>query len=207
MSSVKIGINGAEQTVNTGSELFSAGDYADKADVISGIFTRKIGKYALKGNAQTVLAKSYISGGVTLNRIYTPTPVGAKMVRGTCLPGYCTHFEVFTDNITSDEELGARISAGENYIGVMYGYSNDVIYFLTTLSVDGLKSYFQSQYAAGTPVTVYYPLASESEENITTAALNSEFPTTEITVSEPGGKFDICYCADISEAVKRLEEK
>jgi hypothetical protein len=50
-------------------------------------------------------------------------------------------------------------------------------------------------------------LASESEENITTAALNSEFPTTEITVSEPGGKFDICYCADISEAVKRLEEK
>ena len=207
VSSVKIGINGAEQTVNTGSELFSAGDYADKADVISGIFTRKIGKYALKGNAQTVLAKSYISGGVTLNRIYTPTPVGAKMVRGTCLPGYCTHFEVFTDNITSDEELGARISAGENYIGIMYGYSNDVIYFLTTLSVDGLKSYFQSQYAAGTPVTVYYPLASESEENITTAALNSEFPTTEITVSEPGGKFDICYCADISEAVKRLEEK
>ena len=91
---------------------------------------------------------------------------------------------MFTDNITSDEELGARISAGENYIGVIYGYSNDVIYFLTTLS-----------------------LASESEENITAAALNSEFPTTEITVSEPGGKFDICYCADISEAVKRLEEK
>lgn len=207
VSSVKIGINGAEQTVNTGSELFSAGDYADKADVISGIFTRKIGKYALTGNAQTVLAKSYTSGGVTLNRIYTPTPGGAKMVRGTCLPGYCTHFEVFTDNITSDEELGARISAGENYIGVMYGYSNDVIYFLTTLSVDRLKSYLQSQYAAGTPVTVYYPLASESEENITAAALNSEFPTTEITVSKPGGKFDICYCADISEAVKRLEEK
>lgn len=207
VSSVKIGINGAEQTVNTGNELFSAGDYADKADVISGIFTRKIGKYALTGNAQTVLAKSYTSGGVTLNRIYTPTPVGAKMVRGTCLPGYCTHFEVFTDNITSDEELGARISAGENYIGVIYGYSNDVIYFLTTLSVDRLKSYLQSQYAAGTPVTVYYPLASESEENITAAALNSEFPTTEITVSEPGGKFDICYCADISEAVKRLEEK
>lgn len=70
------------------------------------------------------------------------------MIRGTCLPGYCTHFEVFTDNITSNEELGARISAGENYIGVIYGYSNDVIYFLTTLSVDGLKSYFQSQYAA-----------------------------------------------------------
>ena len=114
---------------------------------------------------------------------------------------------MFTDNITNDEELGARISAGENYIGVIYGYSNDVIYFLTTLSVDGLKSYLQSQYAAGTPVTVYYPLASESEENITAAALNSEFPTTEITVSEPGGKFDICYCADISEAVKRLEEK
>ena len=43
VSSVKIGINGAEQTVNTGSELFSAGNYADKADVISGIFTRKIG--------------------------------------------------------------------------------------------------------------------------------------------------------------------
>ena len=83
VSSVKIGINGAEQTVNTGGELFSAGDYADKADVISGIFTRKIGKYALTGNAQTVFAKSYTSGGVTLNRIYTPTPVGAKMVRGT----------------------------------------------------------------------------------------------------------------------------
>jgi len=207
VSSVKIGINGAEQTVNTGGELFSAGDYADKADVISGIFTRKIGKYVLTGTAQAVLAKSYASGGVTLNRIYTPTPVGAKMVRGTCLPGYCTHFEVFRENITSDEELGARISAGKNYVGVICGYNNDVIYFLTTLSVDGLKSYLQSQYAAGTPVTVYYPLASESEEKITPVTLNSGFPTTEISVSESSGKFDLCYCADISEAVKRLEEK
>lgn len=86
MSSVKIGINGAEQTVNTGSELFSAGNYADKADVISGIFTRKIGKYALKGNAQTVFAKSYTSGGVTFNRIYTPTPVGAKMFAEPAFP-------------------------------------------------------------------------------------------------------------------------
>ena len=114
---------------------------------------------------------------------------------------------MFTDNITSDEELGARISAGKNYIGVIYGYSNDVIYFLTTLSVDGLKSYLQSQYAAGTPVTVYYPLTSESAEKITPVTLNSGFPTTEISVSEPDGKFDVCYCADISEAVKRLEEK
>ena len=77
------------------------------------------------------------------------------MKSGDAIQGLCTHYPIYD----------ATSSTGV----VRFGYrdSNIYLYNINYATADDLKADFAAQYAAGTPVTICYPVATPWEEDIT----------------------------------------
>lgn len=106
--------------------------------------TRRIKKLVLTGEENTWVRNSSIGNG----NAYNNTSIFANYKTRSGI-GYCTHYPLAT--------------AASATIGVYFGAAVNII---TALSegidtVDKWKTYLADQYAAGTPVTIWYILATE----------------------------------------------
>ena len=129
--------------------LRRVGEYADSYDSTTNKITRRVGVRVLDGTEDWKwLEASNYSGFVF-------TPVPAMVSR----PGemYCSHFEKKPYSYQKKPSFG-------------FIYSVRLYFLPTDLSgtedVGAWKSYLAAQYAAGTPVVVYYPLETPVTEDV-----------------------------------------
>ncbi|MCQ2580920.1 MAG: hypothetical protein MJ164_01980 [Alphaproteobacteria bacterium] len=125
--------------------LRKVGDYADVLDYKNGTITRNVGVKVFDGTENWILSE-------TTTAIVPIT----GMKSGKAQDGFCTH-------AINDKSISHSIR---------FGWSDHYVYWFNVLSdysfgdITTFKSWLAQQYAAGTPVIVYYPLATPVVEQI-----------------------------------------
>ena len=134
--------------------LRRVGDYADSFDATTHKITRRVGVKVLNGTEGWNFASPYNA----FNWDVQPRMLSAQHAT---VKIYSTHFNQVYYNPT-------------NVKGIGYIYYTDI--FIRPLEytndVPAFKQWLAAQYAAGTPVTVYYPLATPIEEDWTETTYN-----------------------------------
>lgn len=150
------------QTVNDVPMLLSVGDYKDEVELVGGIKTGKVGVVVFDG---TETNWRYTSGVFAFDNV-----VPAKVVV------ICTHFVNvdYSTSISNQPDLSVK------------GHStNTTIYFkynaLTSLT--DWTDWLAAQYAAGKPLIVVYPLATETTEQGAPHALHTSEGTVVVDVT------------------------
>jgi len=149
----------------TVATLLGVGDYRDTQNINTGAITKNVGVKVFDGTEAITAAgdNSYFS--------YTAEDKASGLIASVPLP-ISTHFQTAqstgTDNIP------------DNGIGASSITSNKSIWFKMSAAQDttAFKAFLADQYAAGTPVIVVYPLATETTESVagqtmTTAPVNN----------------------------------
>ena len=141
----------------TAADLFATEDYADEQEIISGAITRKVGVVVLDGTetgwALSDSGTTHRFRGTKPDDCYTPS---------SRAPITSTHFKY---NSTGQATGGAFIGASTYW----YFIPSDQ----TITTEDAWKAWLAAQYAAGTPVIVIYPLATETTESVTAQPLST----------------------------------
>lgn len=137
--------------------LLSVGTYADTQEIISGAVTRKVGMLVLDGTETWST-----SSGVFYMRVSEAvTGYGRQAV-------VSTHY-VGTDETNAnmpDASMKTANNSGSTYLQL---YCKDT----SCANVTEFKAYLADQYAAGTPVIVLYPLATEIAESVDGQSLST----------------------------------
>ena len=142
--------------------LRKVGTYADSYDVNTNKITRRVGVKVLDGTEDWTQYSSQFpslfylaasaTGGITDVRVGAP-------ILDTIVSHYQVTAEQYFDNINKK----CRFQISQSMIA-----SNPRFYIKDTsfTTVAALKTFLAQQYAAGTPVVVYYPLATPVEESM-----------------------------------------
>lgn len=146
-------------------DLFAVGDYADRAELISGVRNRKIGIKVMTGSETPISGNNgwIFEDAITdnLNATYSPL---------------CTHFR------------GTSVTPQIGYVRVYYTSGGTPrTYFGMDKTVydtpEKAKEFLAAQYAAGTPVIVLYPLAEPTTESVTPQSLSTVAGTNVISIT------------------------
>jgi hypothetical protein len=137
--------------LNTVLRAVGSGDnfVADSYDPETRTITRRIGVKVLDGTENIT-----IYSGNVMN-----VPLTGYWHDNSAY-GYCTHYEGVVSRVTAANmsvgqfKMAATSTVNALYLKTPYTSAND------------FKSWLADQYNAGTPVTVYYPLATPTEERI-----------------------------------------
>ena len=168
---LKVSASGiADQIASVVNLLAINNDYRDAQDIISGLLTHKVGIKVLTGDNTKDGTWGTSSG---TSNLYTLT-IADSSTDNTFLP-ISTHFVGVLGSIEY-----ASIQDGQFKHG-----SNSNTYFFKDVSsedVTAFKNYLATQYAAGTPVIVFYPLATEVEESVIPQALTTVEGTNTVSV-------------------------
>lgn len=147
-------------------DLYAVNDYKDTHELIGGVVKRNVGIKVLDGTESGWALSD--SGGTHRFRGVKPSDCHTPASRA---PSVCTHFKY--------------VSTG-SAVGGMFIGASQYWYFIPTDqtidTVDEWTAWLASQYAAGTPVIVLYPLAEEVTETVTPQALQTEKGTNVISV-------------------------
>ena len=138
--------------------LFGIGDYVDTQDIISGAVRRNCGVVVFDGTEDWELVSTYFRLDGMFEDAIPYSSDNPAIV--------CTHF------------LGRQpktSASGMNDGDIKLGYTSTAnrLYLKYEAMADAaaLKAYLAEQYAAGTPVTVVYPVENETTERTTAQAL------------------------------------
>ena len=135
-----------------GMILRSVGTYADSYDENTNKITRRVGVKVLDGTEdwETRTSGSYVA-------FYSPI-LGNK-ISGANPGPICSHFPAYTSwsNFDKDTVQNAILTQSTNFCTIKN---------INLSTVQEFKTWLSSQYAAGTPVIVYYPLATPVTEDM-----------------------------------------
>lgn len=179
-------VNGVASNVNI-QPLLGVGEYKDSQELISGAVNRKLGIKVFDGSEESWYLS--MSGDVYRYR-YRFDDDDCLYKSGRSTDMLCTHFKVLASGSTAN---GCFLN----------GSSNAQYLFLipqqTITDLEAFKQYLAMEYAKGTPVTIVYPLANESNEQVTAQA-----------VPNPKGTVTIVRDAEVSgldiEATIKVEK-
>ena len=135
--------------------LRKVGDTADYIDFANQRIVRNVGKYVITGNENwgehSSIAGLFILGGEVVSNVY---PDNNNIISS------CSHFQAYSYSNT----IGS-INFGQSMGGVTHG-ANRIFLRDTDYSgnLSSFKSWLAAQATAGTPVTVYYQLATPTYE-------------------------------------------
>ena len=153
---------GAEtQTVTDVPTLLSVGDIKDEGEIINGIKTGKVGVKVLDGTEAWTL-------NGTMRYVLTISDMATLSGR---TEGMCTHFSY----------AGSSANAGTYFLT-----STRRLFVHTGVeTVDDFQAWLASEYAAGTPVIVLYPLATPTTEQTTAypQLVNAKYNTASVTAA------------------------
>lgn len=153
--------------------LLGVGDYKDEQEILSGVVTRKVGVLVLDG---TEAWEQYTTGSVT--RFSTKSPTGFDIPKDSNMRAYC--------NILVD---GGYQTSGTTMQNGTFSYTSAQSIYLRMApnngitTVEGWQQWLAAQYAAGTPVILVYPLATETTEQTTPHALHTSAGTNVVDVA------------------------
>lgn len=136
--------------------LRKIGDYADYIDYGTGKVVRQVGKRAMTGNEN--IAKN--TGSATNYLFYTPRGTLTNSISKT--PIVCDRLQAMGNPPVT--QIG--INTINNYNMVYFNFGADIMNAQPSgNTIDGCKEYFAAQYTAGTPMTIWYVLATPVEED------------------------------------------
>ena len=157
--------NNGKNLVTINTQLMKVGDTFDELNIKTCILTRRIKKLILTGeenwsveqyatqNYRYFLTLDSADACSNDKEIYINGDSNIKYLR-------CTHYKSGGAHFYNyDDTCSFPYSGGTKFGICPAGYNAES-------NVDGFKTYLQEQYNAGTPVTVYYVLATPVEENI-----------------------------------------
>mgnify|MGYP006908795950 CR=1 FL=1 len=134
--------------------LRKVGNYADSYNATTHKITRNVGVKVLDGTEGW--------SKVNVNNVYQITITDKKVEKSTI---YCSHFQYST---------GTTSTIANNSIGCAGANSAIFIRNNAYTEATDFARWLSDQYAAGTPVTVYYPLATPVEEDWTTPIIYAD---------------------------------
>lgn len=142
-------------TVSTATceDLLSIGDYTDEQEVVSGEITRKVGIKVFDGTENWSRATNQDGSA---NYVFY-TQLDDKKI-GNAQPMLCTHYDYIGSASYVTLTTGKFLSNSANTSVYFDGGS------ITTTT--NWKKWLAEQAAAGTPVIVIYPLATETTESV-----------------------------------------
>ena len=129
--------------------LRRVGDYADSYDATTNKITRRVGVLVLDGRTEGW--SNSVAG--TFMTILSPTAVSGRN-------GFCNYFEKLPDNFNLTNMTNGQYKLHSSNGAYAYFHYDGA----QTLS--DWKQFLAAQYAAGTPVVVYYPLATPVTEDM-----------------------------------------
>jgi len=142
--------------------LRRVGDYADSYDATTHKITRRVGMVVLDGTENWDYGtQTYPGWRFPRNINFFPrgTPDSSQW--------FCSHFNAVNANRYSVPNQATRYDG--NTTQIMFGISEELLGVTETSAAEAVTIAFNvwlaDQYAAGTPVTVYYPLATPVEED------------------------------------------
>ena len=134
--------------------LRKVGNVADSYDASTGKITRRVGVAVLDGTERWG-AHASNAGWFQLSSDIFPTDVNTDALS--------THYRQYTHNPSSMANQDILFGRPDSSTGRVV--IRDAINFPDVGLADDFKSWLAQQYAAGTPVTVYYPLKTETTED------------------------------------------
>ena len=163
-------------SVASNQPLLGVGGYNDSQELIAGVVNRKVGVTILDGTEDVGTSNSAYTIGIS-----------AKIRTKTTL--LCTHFKYSTATSSALANNTIISFASQNV-----GFRNDAC-----ADVESFRQFLAREYAKGTPVTIVYPLANESNEQVTGQS-----------ISNPKGTVTIVRDAEVSgldiEATIKVEK-
>lgn len=162
-----VSASGAEVQTASLADLYSVGNVTDEQDIISGAVTHRIGYHVFDGT-ETFSKSSAYGKAFLINASYT-TSWGADRSKAVL----CTHF------------LGLPQTSGSQADNTCFFNSTGHFYFRVTdnSDADAWKAWLAEQYAAGTPVIVFFVLAEETTEQTTPHRLHTAQGTNVVSAT------------------------
>ena len=154
-------VNSISQTpIYLSEPIRKIGDYVDVTEFsIEGV-NRKIEKIVLTGQETWT---SFNSFG---NRLVAKINLSDAKKAVKTVVGYCSH--IMWKSSYTESELNRVVLNTQTEL--YFSFESSVF---SELTIDGFKAYIASQYSAGTPVTVWYVLATPTTETITTPTIET----------------------------------
>lgn len=145
--------------------LFSVSTYADDQEVIGGVVAHNVGVKALDGTEGWILSSTVFS-----------TRIDGMKKPSSNITGISTHFKGTnaTNARMPDNSIKITFSGNNGLVAIKsatYSTADDLAYFLAT------------QYAAGTPVIIVYPLATPKTEQVAAQPLTTAVGTNTVSVT------------------------
>lgn len=141
----------------TAEMLLNIGDYQDQQEIIDGTVTRKVKVIVLDGTESWLLSQTY-------SNVYTASGIAVGKPSGGIAP-ICNYFAGYSSyNIMAENDYGI-LTASTSTLSVKNKDCADV---------EAFKTWLASQYAAGTPVIVIYPLETATTESVAGQVLKKE---------------------------------
>lgn len=151
----------------TAEMLLSIGNYTDTQELLTGAVTRKVGVKVLDGTEDW--------GLYATNNGYRSFRVNNFLAAKT-RAGVCTHLPYYDfSSANMDREC---VAIGGNRITFYINLAGE------ERTVNDFKTWLAQQYAAGTPVTFIYPLATETTETVTGQTLTTITGDNTLTISQ-----------------------
>lgn len=139
--------------------LYGIGDYKDTLNLSTGVVTRKVKKLVLTGEENVENKSGNAKWYIPIADMKTPASTAA-------IEWCCSHYQAVANNV-SWTSYDYMISWSSVDTGSSIGLRIRDVDFSTGKTVADFKSYLSAQYAAGTPVTVWYALAEPETETVT----------------------------------------
>ena len=173
----------------TAQMLLSVGDYKDEQNITTGAITRRVGVKVLDGT------ENWGDGTIGYYRITNTTHKSSVLA-------VCSHLKgVSTGNIPAVESRDGTVWLGSDWIGL--GFRN---LFAT---VEQFKAWLAEQYAAGTPVVVVYPLATETTESVAGQELQVTQGDNVIAITQAsidGLELEAKYAAAVALTIQEVQD-
>lgn len=176
--------------------LLSVGTYKDVQNITNGAITRNVGVKVLDGTEDWRLYSS--TRDVCLyDTVDAYKPASPMAILST-------HFAGSSQSTSQQSANTIRLTYGNSDFGLfsirLEGTSADN-------AVDELKQFLASQYAAGTPVIVVYPLATPTTDTVAGQTLSLEKGTNTITAegSVDDLELEVYYKASVEVTVQEIE--
>ena len=159
-----------QTTISLDEPLNKSGDVEDTFNPITGEFVQRIGIKVFDGSETPVFISSRTN--TTLFRFSITGATGGSFIGGHSLN---THFvvsgSVYSKDLVGQDGSG---SSGTIYISVPNYIATDIETF---------KAWLAAEYAAGTPVTVLYQLATPTTTYLTPTQVPTFYPSTIISTA------------------------
>jgi hypothetical protein len=147
--------------------LFGTNDYQDTQDIITGKVVRNVGIKVFDGTE----SYSSMAYGYATDELSDFTDKGFVPL--------CTHFKGKDSATASLDTIRLYFTSGG--VPRTYFFVDQTVDDFST--EDKFKAWLAAQYAAGTPVILVYPLATETTEQVSPQSLSTNSGTNTITVT------------------------